>query len=248
MDLNKLAINNWVTDFEVVKVLYGLFDGVVGYTTDKSAIARRLDFAFADVDLTKSFRKKIIIIFDETLFCEVLTEMQQWLMRTRCKIENIIVITTHTIGASDWYYKYLKLYGLIGFKLIEAPLMSDRYIDRFKTFRPFTNFRADKNLKYYFSFYGGAGATSFEKDFLTTLISSLEIGFVDFLAGYVTTDSEFDGYLEYLTRFSNRKKVDELLLARKEIKIKYDTEKKSTKIFQIRVFNIISIVIQPVIL
>lgn len=224
MELDKLLLD-CCKDFEIIKnINCGLFDAVAKFPTDRFAIKNKLDSMFSTVDLTKSFDKKVIIIFDETLFLEVLIELQSWLSSKCCNIKNIVVITTHTIGANDWYKRYLNLFGLTGFKLIEAPLLTEQYNKRFNSIQPYNNIRAFTQLKYYFSYYGGSHGTV-ERDVLTSMFSTVGGGYVDYMAGFTVTDAEFEGHLEYLTRFVDSAMVSKLIKAKQQFWVNDNDEK-----------------------
>lgn len=172
-----------------------------------------LDQFLNKVDLTKSFNTELILIYDEVLPTEILTALHSWFYTKSSDINNIIVVTTHTIGATAWYNQYLQLFGVVGFKLIEAPLLSTRYIERLSAIPNLGITALTKNLKYYFSYYGGSYGSN-ERDYLAALVLDLKGGYVDYMSGFSSGINEFDNYLEQLTNFINRPLIDKLLQVR----------------------------------
>ena len=162
--------------------------------------------------LSKSFDSDVFIIYDEVLPVEILIALHTWLGSNCCNISNVVVITTHTLGATDWYNSYSYLLGERNFRLLEAPFMSDRYTNRLLAIPPEYELRK-KEIKYWFSYYGGNYST-LERDFLTAsyLNNTITDKHVDYLAGFKQGKVEFNGYLEQISGFRNRG-VNDLLSA-----------------------------------
>ena len=237
MDFDDLLFNHYLKDFEVIKVINdGLFFAVIHYPTNKYIIKSELDRTFSGVDLTKSFRNKIVIAFQETLFPEVLLELHNWLSEQCCNIENIIVVVTQTLGVADWYKKYLELFGFVGFKLIDVPWFTNMFAERINSIQPYNDMHSNKRLEYYFSFYGGTHGTV-ERDFLTAQLSDLNIGYVDYMSGFHSSDQAFEGYLEHQTRFVDRFTVDKLINARQSAKFEQSEQKEFNEDFSNKGFQ-----------
>jgi hypothetical protein len=168
------------------------------------------------VDLSKSFSKKLIFIYDDAMMPEILLSMHSWFLQQCCKVENIVIIITTHPGISSWYQQYLKLFRVAGFTIIEATfLRNDPHFVPYAKIPKIDNAAVTKKLQYYFSFYGGT-YNSLERDFLTAMMSSLDnLGFIDY-CGFSKDISGLDNYLEQVSNFSNRELLDKLLEIIKE--------------------------------
>ncbi len=189
----------------------------------KPLIHKALDDLISDKELQRSFYERIVLVYDETIPVEIVTGIHSWLYTKCCDIENIVLIVTHHLGLKDWYNRYLSLFGMKGFSVIEAPLLSMRYKNRFESIQSFQKTNKPK-LDHYFSFYGGTYG-SLERDFLTAKFSTINEGYVDYMCGYSEDAVKFDNYLESLTRFKDRAAVDQLLAVRSSRQILENAKK-----------------------
>jgi hypothetical protein len=164
-------------------------------------------------DLTLSFNEKIVFVYDEFLTIEIFTAIHTWFSKQSCNIENIVFITTHTTGLTEWYRKYSELHATEGFKIVEAVWLSLILWNETRL-ETFTMPPADiifKDIKYYFSYYGGT-RTSPEQDVLTSLVCTrADYGCIEYLGGFGSTMDKFDSYLEQLTNFKDRAIIDQLI-------------------------------------
>jgi len=172
-----------------------------------------LNSVFTAEDLSKTFNEKIIIVYKEILYLDILLGLHDWLFNKCCDIENITLVVTHNTGVKSWYKKYLELFGIKGFKIVEAPLLTQFYYKLFDTIPSFDKLLQRKNLKYYFSYYGG-GCSQLERDFLAAIMNKTKAGHVEYMAGFTSQEKEFDNYLEQLTMFKDRSAVDDILAHR----------------------------------
>lgn len=188
--------------------------GLSSQVNKEKDIHNFLDQYLQNVNLAASFDRKLFLIYDEVMYLEILLAIHSWFSVKCCNLKNIVLVTTHTLGAGVWYQTYTKMIGVPGITVIEAPLMSDRYLARFKSIpkdQPLT-----KNLKYYFSFYGGSYG-SLERDFLAAYFINVGAGYVDYMGGFTSTPDQYENYLEQQTEFSNRQLVDTLLNIRNTV-------------------------------
>ena len=177
-----------------------------------------LNMHLKGIDLTESFNSKMSIIYDELLSVEIMLSIHSWVKKQSCNIENIFFITTHTLGLTEWYKKYIDIMQESGFVIIEAPLLAD-YVQHYQimesidSIEPLSN-RTD--LKYYFDYYGGTYYKN-DRDFLAAMFMQLaDIGHVEYMSGFSPNQQEFDNYLERITEFRNRKLCDDILLIRNQ--------------------------------
>ena len=190
-------------------------------------IHRFLDEYFKDTDLTKSFYKKLLIVYEEALTVEILQCLHRWFIRRCCNIENINLVVIYQIGVEHWYQKYLDLSGEPGFRIIEVPWAETQATTNHQLCVP----KLDKNLinkkiKYYFCCYGGT-YPSLERDVIIAALSKLDCSHNDY-CGFGSTDFEFDSYLEQLTYFRNRNLVDELIDKKNTIVFNQISDRYST--------------------
>jgi hypothetical protein len=177
----------------------------------------------ADCNLSRSFNQKMVLIYDETLHHEILILLHKWFQTKSCNLKNIFLITTHTSGAKIWYENYAKLVGETPFNLVEATWLSREFVNRFNV-PPVNETNLRKNLKFYFSYYGGS-RSSYEKDFVVSLIlSKSNLGYIDYLAGFHKniTSAGFKNYAEKTTNFLNENLVEQLTCIRETHKFNND--------------------------
>lgn len=185
----------------------------------ESHIHQFLDIFLKDYDLTISFSKKVILIYDEAISVEILLALHTWFFTKTGNISNITLVTTHTVGLNTWYDNYTKLMGEQGFNIIEAPWFAyylsypNNLIVGCRTAAIISKKSFSKKLNYYFSYFGGR-QSSLEKDFLATIAFESKIGYVDYLSGFDLNLQLFDDYLEQLSNFCNRSLIDKLLAIR----------------------------------
>jgi hypothetical protein len=191
-------------------------------------VYKKLNQIFSNIDLKESFEKKLIIVYAEVIIPENLIQLHQWIARQCCNIENIVLVTTLHSGVEKWYNQYLELYGDQGMQIVDAPWI---YIDQYYTIQnsipSLDKNLINKNLKYYFSYWGGT-YPSLERDVVSVILSNLLNGYLSYI-GCVSSDSEFNNYLEQLTWFGNRELIDQLL-----------TKKQTTKFLGITNKNLIN--------
>jgi hypothetical protein len=114
--------------------------------------------------------------------------------------------------------------GETSFNLVEATWLGRAFVNRFNSQR-ITENNLKKNLKYYFSYYGGS-RSNYEKDFIVSMIlSKSKIGYIDYLAGFrkSITSIEFKNYAERTTNFLNENLVNQLSFTRETHKFNTNT-------------------------
>lgn len=187
-----------------------------------------LEENLGNIKFNKSHSSKMVFIYNEVMDVSILTGLHYWLYRKPCNLDNVILVTTMNTGIKDWYNRYTNLLGVKGFKVIEAPLLCYVFLENFQSIRELDTRVVKKQLKHYFSLFGGTYFES-EKIFLTVLFDSLKTGFVDLMFNPKdTTTSQLqnlDGYLEQLTNFSDRNTVDSFLQKFSELHICVDSTK-----------------------
>lgn len=169
-------------------------------------------------ELEKTFDHSVVLIYDEAITVEIVTILNSWFSQQNCNIENIFFVTTHTAGLTNWWKDYSKLMGIRSFQIIELPLINYFIKDMFDKISdnpPLVD--NNKNLDYYFDFYGGWGISTRTRDFLTALLlSEANFGYIEYKAGFLKDVNEFDNYLEEITGFCDRAICDKLLSASKK--------------------------------
>ena len=204
------------------------------------SVHQYLNEYFKNVKLNESFNKKLVIVYEEKLFIDIFLGIHTWFSRQCCNLSNIVFVSATTINLSVWYKEYVETFNQRGMTVIDAPL-SGVLFDKLMT--SVTGLKVDtikKDLKYYFSYFGGQELGWVEQDFLAALfLTRKNIGLVDYLAGFQCDAHTFESYLENITGYSNRSWVDQLLDSRKtspfklsRIKMTAGSDPNNTKQFQ----------------
>lgn len=199
------------------KLSKSAFDNDIQYTENQLiSMYKFLDAFFKDVDLSLSYREKLVITHEEPIPVDTLMALHHWFSRQCCDLSNIYIVFCGNVGIKEWYKKYLNLNGAIGFNVVEAPYIREEFLPFVTTADELKSVDLiRKDLKFYFSFYGGRGnmqSPSVERDFnVAMLLAKTSEGHIDYLSGFGSTDSEFDGYSERMTNFADRALVDQLL-------------------------------------
>lgn len=228
MDLKHYSImrilENVKTDYEIIldldEVLATLYGFNPKYENKEPYIHEFLRNKLSNTDISKSFHKKLLILYQEMLFPEILLSIHSWFFTRACNIENIVFLCTQSAGLKEWYQLYLNLHGIKGFTIIEAPFVSEQYKEWWLTDIPaLDKKKLDKKVKYMFSYYGGRYRSP-ERDFLASALSTIPNSFVDYWADSSTDEQdekEFENYLEQFTNFCDRSYIDQLLESRKNL-------------------------------
>jgi len=205
------------TDLEIIAYFDDTMTGIVanaprnGYK--EIYLHKFLDDYFSCKKFDKSFTNKLLIVYDETLSPEIMIALHNWFKKQCCKMSNLILISTHTLNLNEWYNKYCDLTLQSGFTVIDTPLAF--YFDKLlHNTQSIENYKI-KNLQHYFTYFGGTYSTA-ERDFTTACVMLYKnLGHIDYIGGYVSTNKEFDNFLEEITEFQDRSLCDKLMAARK---------------------------------
>ena len=79
-----------------------------------------LDRAFEGVDLSESFERPLLIVYDELLPSRILIDLHYWLRRQCLNIENIVVVTTHHQGCEQWWMQWCNAMQEQSFRVVDA--------------------------------------------------------------------------------------------------------------------------------
>lgn len=214
-DIENTRLITFLKDSQHCEVIYHFMDEllVATATTDQPKdllVYKTLDNLFKNIDLRRSFSKKLIIFYGEVLLPENLRQLHSWMLTQSCNIKNIILIPILHVGIYDWYEKYINLMGEPGMTMIEAPwLYTTPYKVIQQSMPKLDKDSVRKNLKYYFSFWGGT-SPQLDRDFLVSIFSTVPNGVVDYV-GYGSSDQMFENYLEQITYFMDKTTVDKLV-------------------------------------
>lgn len=218
IDTKKYHITNVISDNTDYKIIAYLTTEIIKIISNSPVDEYKEkyvhEFLYNNIHrLTASFNEKLIFVYDEIISVEILTFIHTWFSKQSCDIENIIFISTHTLGMKKWYNDYLKLYGSIGFKVIEATWMTLLMWEssRLSTLTAPPKGIDNRKLKHYFSYYGGTRST-LEQDALTALVlTRKKFGSIEYMGKFKSDPDQFDAYLEQITNFKNRELADQLL-------------------------------------
>lgn len=167
------------------------------------------------VDWAMSFAQPLVIFYDERLTVNVLNLFQQLLRAQCCDIENIILLTSHGVGLSDWWVEKNSVYQEKTFKIKEW--IFSRCVCWqtvcFQNLKLNSDLFNNKNIKYFFNHYAG-GNTKLDRLYISLKLRELEnIGIVDCLAKFSVSKEQLISHAMYLGYFKNsneEEKISEL--------------------------------------
>lgn len=175
----------------------------------KPYVFQALDTKFKDIDFAITFGQKAAILYDEVLPSEILILIHAWLRTKSCNIQNIVLLTTHHSGTRHWWKEWCCFTGEKSFEVVELAYKNSRQARCYMiTAMPDSNFfLTQKNIEYFFSFYGGGYATT-ERCYLTLRMLELnEYGFVDFIGKFLPRQEILD-YAEHITYYTDQTEIE----------------------------------------
>jgi hypothetical protein len=210
--------------------LLNLISSVPDHEHKEKYIHEFLDSHIDSNSLLESFDKKLVFVYDEAITTEIFISIHNWFLKKCCNIKNILFVSTLALGLGVWYQKYLELFGQTGFMVVEVPLYTIWMPGVIDSYENLDKPNINKELSYYFDFYGGTYG-SLDRDFLVSLfLTHQSIGHVDYLGGFSSDTDKFDGYLEQLTNFCDRKVCDQLIENKKLLRIVSDRNIDKTQV------------------
>ena len=176
-----------------------------------------LDSRISQIELDKTFTKKVALHYHETLNEEIIIALVKWFNKKCCKIENVVLITSNTLGLKEWCTEYCKLMNKRMFTILEIPFSNPYINDLITNVNQRKIAESNHSIEYVYDYYGGLSDPNPDKDYLAALLmSEANFGFVDYKCGFSKDIQFFNNYLEQITGFSNRSLCDKLLSNRKK--------------------------------
>ena len=188
----------------------------MGYHVAKSNLSTIL----STHNWTTSFDKTQVLYLDERVTVNLLIEIHQWFRQNTLNIENIVVVTTHTSGVSDWWKQWCALHQERSFSIIEWPFV--RTISWHRYFNWDEKLPSDvlpakqqllsakSSMDKFFSFYGGKYAEP-RRFWLTLKVSQLHNhGVIDFSSKFTPTKEEIVNHVMYMGYFCNAPEEDQI--------------------------------------
>ena len=159
--------------------------------------------------LAMSFQRPIVLLYNEVVHVDVFLAMHRYFQQRACDIRNVWIVTTATLGLTDWYNNWLDVMGERdhGMRILEAPWVSRIFQDRFEKIR---SAPTRQKFQWYYSMYGGSYRSD-ERDLLTAWFLDTDLGFVDYLAGFTGDREHLANYFETVTHFCDQAQVEKLL-------------------------------------
>lgn len=164
-------------------------------------------------DWTKSFAKTQVIYYDERLNVQTLEVLQNFLRTRPCNITNLVVITSHAIGVSEWWQARCDLYQEQTFHIHEWLLcrtmtwplwMSELEIISEQ------DIRLHKKIHHLFSFYGGTNP-KLDRLYVSLKVRDLgSFGIVDCLTPIHWPRDQFVNHAMWLSYFQNTHEEHEI--------------------------------------
>ena len=175
-----------------------------------------------------NFDQGFVIYYREQLTEEMLVLLHNFFRNTCCNIENIVLITTTTVGLSRYYKQYCDLHRTKGLNIIEIPWMF--WVNLFvlnETYQ-LTTLPKKEKIKSLFSYYGGTYEINPPERTIMTLFASQynDVAYIDTMFSPASW-SDVDNYLEYLTYFCDVASINEYkeLYKRMIVKSKFQISK-----------------------
>lgn len=163
-----------------------------------------------------SFKKLQVIVYDEYITSQFLIDLHNFLRSKSCNIENILLVTTHSLGTNQWWETYKKTMGIYSFSIIEASIMTSAviYNDALKNspdVSPDKDFwYKNKKIEKLFSYFGGAYSSHLEKEYvLLKLLEFKDISIIDYLGEFPDLSRLVD-HFEYITYYMKNEEIEVL--------------------------------------
>lgn len=178
---------------------------------------------FGNWDWSRSFHKTQIIYHDERIVPEMLIAMHGWLRQQAGNIENVVVVTTHTAGLTQWWDQYCSLYNQRSFKIREWPFIrSFNWQDMFVNMKLLDRdivLEAKKNIEFLFSYYGGISGKHDSMYLTLKMMNQFDVSLIDLVAKFKLSEQQITDYSMYLSYFGDVNEQVEIQNLHKEFVI-----------------------------
>ena len=182
--------------------------------TDKQNIEQ--DFVdFMDttipIDLSITFSQPVAIWYRDVITLEILDFLHRYFRNKCCDIENIFLITSDSLGLSEYHQKYCDLNCTKSFTVIEIPgaYWYEKYFNPLIENSSSINFHRKDNISAVFSCYGGTYENNppDKSVIMLSLAKHNQTSHIESMAKCADW-SAIENYLEYLTYFKDAKGVE----------------------------------------
>ena len=165
-------------------------------------------------DWTQSFGMPQVIYYDERITIATLETLQNFFRARACNIENVVVITSHALGAAEWWQQRSKLYLEKTFKIQEWLLCRTmtwpKWMSKLEILKE-DEIKKQKKLRYFFSFYGGTNP-KMDRLYITLKVRDLaQFGVIDCLTNVRWTKEQFLNHAMWLTYFQDPSEEQEIM-------------------------------------
>lgn len=196
--LDKLKIPYFIIDTEILDFIITKRE----HDNWESTITQFFNNLFK-IGFNQSFNQPLVIYYREPITEEIL-ELIHTYIRNQCgNIENIVFITTLSVGLKRYYKNFCQLHSTRGFNIIEVPWLTwdQKYVPE-ETEKQLYQLPKKENIQSLFSFYGGTYEVKIPERTIMTLFASryADIAQVESMTKAAEWQ-EVENYLEYLTYF-----------------------------------------------
>lgn len=172
------------------------------------------DEYFAEVDLAESWQRPLIILHMETFTLDSFIDFHKWITIRACNLQNIYFISGLTQGLSSWYEQYCRLFNQQGITVIDAPCYPALVIPQLDLGIDRVERSNSGQIADYFCYQGGLYSNPEREFIVAALLPYQSLGTIEFAGGFVSSDQEFDAYLENVTNYADRPWVEQLLVSK----------------------------------
>jgi hypothetical protein len=185
-----------------IELLRSIDDSVGSHEVCFRVLDRHFENSFK-----KSFNGPTFLIYNETINLEAFLILNKYFSNRACNIENIYLVTSTSIGLSDFAKQYASVMQTSSVKILELPFFFDFYIFKDQGLWNL-NIPKEKKLKYYFTYYGGTyEGDPPDRTLLYANFKSRPNCYVDFM-GTACTKQKLINYVEQLTGFCDQNFVE----------------------------------------
>tara|TARA_R110000822_G_scaffold31040_1_gene89998 strand:+ start:126 stop:1205 length:1080 start_codon:yes stop_codon:yes gene_type:complete len=165
------------------------------------------DEFITEAELQKTFNEYVIIVHDEVILSKIILRLHEWLLGKCCDQSKIILLSTHTFNAGQWWEDYKAVMNIDSYTIIDVPF--NQYNINYHL-NKFNKTKNDKKIEKCFSWLGGTRDYREDTDYISVLLSKYKkIGVVD-KVGKVTSKQKILNFAETITNFSNAIHVNEI--------------------------------------
>jgi hypothetical protein len=199
IDISWLALQQWLRDRTQPKnyVFAVWLNEFIGSTDE-------LPECFLNYNWNSSHDHPLVVFYDERVTVRTLEVLHNYFRQQSCDIENIIVVTSHGLGISDWWNDYVSLCHDRSFKIKEWLFVrSIQWQKYFLDLKVPDKKDLSKDIQRFFNSYSGTNP-KVDRQYLSLKLRGLgDMGLVDMISEFAITKQQLINHAYYLGYFKN---------------------------------------------